>query len=82
MEPSELELKQKIKEMEQQKRKVESPANELVTFDTWFHKRKDSIPSRHMKEILFADFSARGLKGAATMEQFDKALALYGVKLK
>lgn len=82
MEPSELELKQKIKEMEQLKRKVESPNNELVTFDAWFHRRKDAIPSRHMKEILSADFSARGLKGTATMEQFDKALALYGVKLK
>jgi hypothetical protein len=82
MEPSAIELKQKIKEMEQLKRKVEPLSDEVVTFDAWFHRRKDGIPSRHMKEILSADFSSRGLKGTATMEQFDKALVLYGVKLK
>ena len=81
---SDKELKEQIKLMEKQKRgsvESEGAKDKLVSFDQWFHLRKDKIPSRHMKEILVADFKSRGLDDTATMEQFDKTLALYGVKL-
>lgn len=77
-------LMAKIKEMESLKRdavpqKIEEDV--VVSFDTWYHQKKDKIPKRHMKEIIIADFKARGLGIEATVEQFDKALALYGIKL-
>jgi hypothetical protein len=78
-------LKAKIKEMEAKKREETAPVVEAeveVTFDSWFHQRKHMIPKCHMKEILMADFQARGLKLKATMAAYDKALELYGVKLK
>ena len=81
---SDKELREQIKLMEQQKRnttELESSKDRLVSFDHWFHLRKDKIPARHMKEILVADFKSRGLSDTATMEQFDKTLALYGITL-
>jgi len=77
------ELKAKIKEMENKKREevvVVQPDNK-VSFDSWYHQRKNKIPKQHMKEILAADFKSRGLKEEATMEEYDKALRLYGIKL-
>lgn len=80
----EVNLKAKIKEMETKKRE-ESPApvktEKKVSFDSWYHMRKTKIPKQHLKEILAADFKARGLGKEATMEEFDKALKLYGIKL-
>lgn len=78
-------LKAQIKEMEAKKREESAPTVEVeqeVTFDSWYHQRKPLIPACHMKEILMADFQARGVKSMATMAAFDKALELYGVKLK
>lgn len=75
-------LTSKIKEMEQQKRSTkESVKPTLVHFESWFHQRKPLIHEMHKKEILQADFKARGVELEATMEQFDKALRLYGVKI-
>jgi len=74
----------KIKEMENLKRDANPPKieqDEVVSFDLWYHQRKEKIPKRHMKEIIVADFKARGLGTEATMQQFDKALSLYGIKL-
>ena len=75
-------LKAKIKEMEEAKR-VEVPAkvDKKVSFDSWYHQRSKKIPKQHRKEIMAADFKSRGLGKEATMEEFDKALKLYGVKL-
>lgn len=78
-------LKAKIKEMEAQKREEmtpEAPAEKMVSFDSWYHQRKDKIAKCHLKEIIKADFEARGMKKEASMGEFDKALELYGVKLK
>jgi hypothetical protein len=78
-------LKEQIKEMEAKKREEATPVIEAetqVTFDSWFHQRKPLIPKCHVKEILQADFKARGLGLKATMAAYDKALELYGVKLK
>jgi hypothetical protein len=54
---------------------------ELVDFDTWYVMRESAIPRQHHKEILKADFKARGLKEQEPVEVFDKALIRYGVKL-
>jgi hypothetical protein len=81
-------LDEQIKQMEQEKRKEsiakvsDKKPEKKVSFDSWFHQRKDQIKSCHKKEILMADFKARGLSSKATMAEFDKALELYGVKLK
>jgi len=78
-------LKEEIKEMERKAREESAPqiAEETkVSFDSWYHMRKDKIPSCHLKEILAADFKARNMPNNATIAEFDKALELYGVKLK
>lgn len=77
-------LNEQIKKMENKKRKEQAPVvipDALVSFDSWFHQRKDKIARCHYKEILMADFKARGLKEEATIKEFDKALELYGIKL-
>lgn len=81
----EKDLKTKIKEMEAKKREdtlVPLEPEVEVTFDSWFHQRKHMIPKNHLKEIIIADFKARGLGLSGTMAAYDKALGLYGVKLK
>lgn len=78
-------LKAQIKEMEMKQRHDQAPLIEPeaeIAFDSWFHQRKPMIPKVHMKEIIMADFKARGLGDMATMASYDAALELYGVKLK
>lgn len=78
----EVDLKAQIKEMENKKREVAPiKPNVKVSFDSWYHQRKNKIPKQHMKEVLAADFKSRGLGVEATMEEYDKALNIYGVKL-
>jgi len=79
---SKADIKAEIKKMENEKR-VEVPviADKVVSFDSWYHQRSTKIPKQHLKEIIKADFTSRGLDKEATMEEYDKALKLYGVKL-
>lgn len=82
---SKKDLKAEIKMMEAKKREEtapKAPAEKKVSFDSWYHQRKDKIAKHHLKEIIKADFEARGLGKEATMGEYDKALELYGVKLK
>lgn len=58
-----------------------APQQELLEFDVWHVMRSPKIPQHHMKEIIKADFRARGLSEKESMEVFDKALSDYGVKL-
>lgn len=83
MSDTDKDLMAKIREMEQQKRgPSKDPVKQpLIHFESWFHQRKHLIPAVHKKEILMADFKARGLELEATAEQFDKALKLYGIKI-
>jgi hypothetical protein len=74
-------LEDQIKEMEKNKRDAAPTSSLPVSFDSWFHQRSDKIAKCHYKEIIMADFKARGISEEATVEEFDKALALYGVKL-
>lgn len=79
----EAELNAKIKEMEDAKRAaVPAPVDEMISFDSWFHLRSVQIHAMHKKEIILADFKARDIKEIASMQDFDKALKLYGIELK
>lgn len=55
--------------------------SELIEFEEWYARRKAQIPPQHKVEILRADFAARKLAKKATMEEFDGALAKYGISL-
>jgi hypothetical protein len=80
-------LAKEIKAMELKKRQEalsKSPAamEQKMHFDAWHALRASSIPGHHMKEILRADFKARGLGDKETVIRYDAALAQYGVRLK
>ena len=62
--------------------KAATAAVELLSFEEWFALREKSIPSHHHREILKADFKGQKVPDKATADQFDSALARYGVKLK
>jgi hypothetical protein len=84
-------LAKQIKEMERKAREealkkaavqeVTEQSEELVMFDVWYATRASVIPGKHMKEIIRADFTGRGLGNKETMAAFDMALEKYGVKL-
>lgn len=59
----------------------ESSTEPKFDFDTWFTVRRNDIPKHHHKEIIKADFKARGLPALCTMQEFDSALEKYGLKL-
>jgi len=81
-EKKDIDLAVEIKKMEDAKRVVvKVKTNVKLSFNSWYHQRKNQIPKQHLKEILWADFNARGVKEQSTVEEFDKALKLYGIKL-
>ena len=53
-----------------------------VDFDAWWAITGKKLPSQHHREVVMADFKARGLSQKETMQAFDTALEQYGVKLK
>ena len=81
-------LAKEIKAMENKKRQEVAkqapppPADKKMAFDAWYALRGSSIPAQHMKEILRADFKARGLSDMETLQRYDAALVQYGVKAK
>lgn len=58
-----------------------APEVPKMDFDTWFAVRQSLIPAHHRKEILRADFYARGLDDEDTQDAFDAALKMYGVNI-
>ena len=58
-----------------------APEAPKLDFDAWFASRGTKIPRHHRKEILRADFTARGLGQCESLADFDAALNKYGVKL-
>lgn len=58
-----------------------APQIDKVDFDAWFAVRAGQIPRHHHKEIIKADFKARGLGQCESLEDFDGALNKYGIKL-
>lgn len=77
------EIKQEsVNEVTVQQESILESQEPLIDFDAWFCLRQDSIPGHHHKEIILADFKARGLSTLETMSSFDEALRLYGIKLQ
>lgn len=58
-----------------------APEISKVDFDAWYAKRSGQIPRHHHKEVIKADFMARGLGQCESLEEFDGALKKYGIKL-
>jgi hypothetical protein len=85
----EMKLKAEVKEAEDKRRqenlKKAAPrkVEELkLDFSSWYTLRCSMIPRKHYKEIIRADFEARGLSKKETCAVYDAALAKYGIKLK
>jgi hypothetical protein len=57
------------------------PEKVTMEFEAWYAVRGVSIPAHHHREILRADFRARGVPNKASLEDYDKALLAYGIKL-
>lgn len=79
-------LMAEIKKMEKKAREEAIAANpppppEVIFFDEWWASRAKQIPAMHRKEVVLADFKARGLKNKEAPEKFDIALKQYGVDL-
>lgn len=78
-------LKQKIKEAEDKKRveaiKKANLVPRKIEFDVWYAMRQRQIPKHHRREIIRADFMARGMPNEALKAEYDEALQVYGIKL-
>ena len=59
-----------------------APRPMKVDFDAWWAMNEKKIPEQHRKEIVLADFRARGLSLKETMQSYNEGLRRYGVKLK
>lgn len=66
---------------EQQAPAAPENTKQKLDFDAWWALRGKKLPKHHHKEIIKADFSGRGLEDKETLEDFDRALEMYGVKL-
>lgn len=61
---------------------AEEAAENTVRFDLWWvDVAKQLNLQPYMKEIVWADFKARGLKKEAPAAKYAEALALFGYKL-
>ena len=85
-----LEMKRKIKEMENQAR-VDAMASasftvvetenkeEQMSYDQWWMMAQGRQKMRpHLKEVIWADMKARGLSKKETKNKYDEALRLFG----
>lgn len=77
-------LKHKIKEMETAQRQQAQASilapEQKVSFDEWWILLQKRMPLRpHMKEIIWADFGARGLKKEELAAKYDEGLKLFGL---
>ena len=62
---------------------IQPVANAMrVDFDAWWAINENKIPVQHRKEIVLADFRARGLSLKETLQSYNEGLKRYGVKLK
>lgn len=83
-----MELRAKIKEMESKKREEQAQnttitsQEQTISFDQWWMGASRKLKLKyHMKEIIWADFKARGLKRNEKRERFDEACGLFGYKI-
>jgi len=85
------ELRKKMKEMESKTREQSSsfaPAyseaskEEQMSFDQWWMIASKLTKLRpHYKEIIEADFKARGLGKLETKQRYDEALRVFGISV-
>ncbi len=59
-----------------------APQPVKIDFDAWWAMNEKKIPPQHLKEIVKADFRARGLSLKEPMQAYNEALGKYGLKLK
>lgn len=52
---------------------------ENMEFEVWWVLASKNLAPQHRKEIIRADFKARGLKDKEPKDAYDKALKMYGV---
>jgi hypothetical protein len=58
----------------------QAPAQQpKISFDAWWAIASKKLATHHHKEIVVADFKARGLSSNETMAAYNKALQQYGV---
>jgi hypothetical protein len=70
-----------IKEMELSKRAPVVDLTEKVEFDYWWALRKDQLNQpAHLKEIVLADMKGRGLSKEESLDSWDKAARIFGLK--
>lgn len=70
-----------IKEMEQSRRSPVVDLTEKVEFDHWWALRKDQLNQPiHIKEIVWADMKGRGLSKSESLESWDRAARIFGLK--
>ena len=62
-----------------EKKELKKPKEVKVNFESWYHSK--NIPAHHYKEIVWADFKARGLTDYELKADYDKALKLYGLNV-
>ena len=75
-----------MKKMEKKARDEAKAANPppppaTMFFDEWWAAKCRNIPAMHRKEVVFADFKARGLTNKEAPQKFDDALKVYGVDI-
>ena len=70
-----------IKEMEKSRRSPTVDLTEKVEFDYWWALRKDELNQPiHIKEIVLADMKGRGLSKEESLDSWDKAARIFGLK--
>jgi hypothetical protein len=85
-------LKKQIKEMEDKARaevlakqaslETVSQEPQKVSFDQWWISINSRVSLKpYMKEILLADFKARGVSKSETLEKYDETLRTFGISV-
>ena len=75
-------LNKQIKERKKLKAQAAMPKDTSVDFDSWYAMRRPQIGKQHHKEVLQVYMKSIGLSNKETVERYDEALGIYGVKLK
>ena len=59
-----------------------SPPVVKIDFDAWWAMNEKKIPAHHHKEVILADFRARGLSLRESIQSYNDGLKRYGLKIK
>lgn len=73
-------MAKKKEEVQKDVEPAAAPLPQKVHFDSWWARIEKKIPGQHRKEIVLADFRARGLSLSETVEAYHEALKKYGVQ--